>query len=366
MNRRSCLAVCFAATFAIFLATPTAPPAFARSNDINSMKASDAQLLAAISTLNNQVSAQKAALASAQQAVDAANQEVATEQAMMQQTQQQLEVLRGKEQQRAVELYMSPDDSAQLPMFATGDMQEAARRSEYASEVANNAGDVYDALKATQKQYDKDRKAALAAQKQANDRRDAAQASLNSLNTALANQTKLENQLKARIDAYANEDNTSAAGVNATQGGRASRGGNVTIDDSRVSAAGLQWPIHGGHPVTSPFGMRWGRMHEGIDIGVPVGTPIFASKAGTVSFAGSESGYGDYICIQHGGGFETCYAHEGGMSVHVGQQVSQGQQIGSVGLTGDATGANLHFETCMSTGKECFYGQFFNPLNYLP
>src|SRR5205823_3204938 len=65
------------------------------------------------------------------------------------------------------------------------------------------------------------------------------------------------------------------------------------------SSAGLIWPVSG--PVTSPFGWRWGRMHEGIDIGVPYGTPIHAAAAGTVIYCGWESGYGNLVVIDHGG-----------------------------------------------------------------
>ncbi len=116
------------------------------------------------------------------------------------------------------------------------------------------------------------------------------------------------------------------------------------------------WPVNG--PVVSGFGMRWGRMHEGIDIAVPTGTQIRAAASGTVSIAGVESGYGNYTCIDHGGGLSTCYAHQERILVSVGQQVSQAQIIGISDCTGHCLGPHVHFEVRVN-------GQAVDPLGYL-
>jgi murein DD-endopeptidase MepM/ murein hydrolase activator NlpD len=126
--------------------------------------------------------------------------------------------------------------------------------------------------------------------------------------------------------------------------------------DSTPSSHGLIWPVDG--PVTSPFGYRWGRLHAGIDIGVPYGTPIHAAAAGTVVIAAWTGGYGNYTCIDHGGGLATCYAHQSSYAVSVGAQVSQGQVIGYVGSTGHSFGAHLHFEVRIN-------GTPVDPLGYL-
>lgn len=108
-----------------------------------------------------------------------------------------------------------------------------------------------------------------------------------------------------------------------------------------TSSSGMIWPVNG--PVTSPFGPRWGRLHAGIDIAVPTGTPIMAAKDGTVVLAAPTSGYGNYTCIDHGGGLSTCYAHQSSFSITSGP-VSQGEVIGLVGCTGSCFGDHLHFE----------------------
>jgi murein DD-endopeptidase MepM/ murein hydrolase activator NlpD len=126
--------------------------------------------------------------------------------------------------------------------------------------------------------------------------------------------------------------------------------------DTTPSSSGLIWPVSG--PVTSPFGYRWGRLHAGIDIGVPYGTPIHAAASGTVVLAGWNGGYGNYTCIDHGGGMATCYAHQSSYAVSSGAQVSQGQVIGYVGNTGHSFGAHLHFEVRIN-------GTPVDPLGYL-
>jgi murein DD-endopeptidase MepM/ murein hydrolase activator NlpD len=126
--------------------------------------------------------------------------------------------------------------------------------------------------------------------------------------------------------------------------------------DSTPSAAGLIWPVSG--PVVSPFGYRWGRLHAGIDIAVAYGTPIHAAAAGTVVLAGWVSGYGNYTCIDHGGGLATCYAHQSSYAVSQGAAVGQGQVIGYVGCTGHCFGPHLHFEVRIN-------GTPVDPLGYL-
>ena len=122
--------------------------------------------------------------------------------------------------------------------------------------------------------------------------------------------------------------------------------------------SGIIWPVNG--PITSPFCEQraWESCHPGIDIAVPAGTPIHAAAAGTVCDRGPESGYGNYTCIDHGGGVSTCYAHQTSISVSVGQHVSQGQVIGISDCTGLCFGPHLHFEVRVN-------GSPVDPMGYL-
>ena len=112
---------------------------------------------------------------------------------------------------------------------------------------------------------------------------------------------------------------------------------------SAPSASGYIWPSCG--TVTSEFGRRWGRMHEGLDIDDNRGSAIVAPKDGVVIFAGWSNGYGNMTLIDHGDGVVTGYGHQSSIKVSKGQRVSQGQFIGVIGTTGHSTGTHLHFET---------------------
>jgi murein DD-endopeptidase MepM/ murein hydrolase activator NlpD len=111
----------------------------------------------------------------------------------------------------------------------------------------------------------------------------------------------------------------------------------------RQGSGALIWPVNG--PVVSPFGMRWGRLHAGLDIAVGSGTPIRAADSGRVALMGWVGGYGNYTCIQHNASLSTCYAHQSRFATSNGASVSQGQVIGYVGCTGHCFGDHLHFET---------------------
>ena len=131
---------------------------------------------------------------------------------------------------------------------------------------------------------------------------------------------------------------------------------------SRTSS-GASGPVRFYRPVHASmgdgFGMRWGRMHTGIDFAAPMGTRVGAGGRGTVSYAGWNSGgYGNLVVIQHRLGFESWYAHLSSIAVRSGQAVSGGSRVGYVGSTGRSTGPHLHFE--VRSG-----GSPINPLPYL-
>ncbi|MEV6602337.1 peptidoglycan DD-metalloendopeptidase family protein [Actinoplanes sp. NPDC051346] len=96
--------------------------------------------------------------------------------------------------------------------------------------------------------------------------------------------------------------------------------------------------------VTSCFGQRWGRLHAGVDLAAPMGTPIRAAGKGVVVSAGAAEGYGNAVLIDHGNGYLTHYGHMSVITATAGQRVEAGDQIGEEGSTGHSTGPHLHFE----------------------
>ena len=152
----------------------------------------------------------------------------------------------------------------------------------------------------------------------------------------------------AEVEALAAQSAALAAAIRDAQAGSTGSGA--------PSAAGFIWPVNG--PVVSGFGMRWGRMHEGIDIAAALGTPIHAAASGTVIHAGWLGGFGNLVVVDHGDGLATAYAHASAILVAVGQQVSQGDTLSLVGSTGNSTGPHLHFEVRVN-------GSAVDPLLYL-
>ena len=191
--------------------------------------------------------------------------------------------------------------------------------------------------------------------------RDRLVSSRNELASARSHERSSLASIKENEREFVGEANALAAvsaqlGAQIAAAQRSSAGVGGSAGTGTPSAAGLIWPVSG--PITSPFGMRWGRMHEGIDIGVPYGTPIHAAASGTVIYAGWMSGYGNLIVIDHGNGLATAYGHQSALAVGNGASVSQGQVIGYVGCTGHCFGPHLHFEVRVN-------GVAVDPLGYL-
>ena len=119
--------------------------------------------------------------------------------------------------------------------------------------------------------------------------------------------------------------------------------------NNRLSILPNLWPTDGG-VISSYYGGRTGPInggfdwHPGLDIAVDIGTPVYAAAMGTVEMAGWNGGYGQYVKIRHGNGYESAYGHMSGIAVTTGQQVRKGEIIGFVGSTGYSTGPHLHFE----------------------
>ena len=130
--------------------------------------------------------------------------------------------------------------------------------------------------------------------------------------------------------------------------------------NSSMKDSGFIWPLPGYTTITSGYGARWGSTHTGIDIsgGGCYGSGIVAAASGTVIKAASHWSYGNYVIVDHGGGYTTLYAHCSQLLVSVGQNVAQGQKIALVGSTGQSTGPHLHFEVRIN-------GKTQNPRNFV-
>ena len=177
----------------------------------------------------------------------------------------------------------------------------------------------------------------------------------------LASALEEEQQVEAEIQAFYAEQ---AKKQQATQQQAAqnSSSGSTTTNIPQVSAGDLsfRWPLPGYSYISSPYGSRWGGFHTGIDIsgGGVYGASIVAAEAGTVILAASHYSYGNYVIVDHGGGYSTLYAHMSSIGCSVGDYVTKGQTIGYVGSTGNSTGPHLHFEVRINGATQ-------NPQSYV-
>ena len=179
--------------------------------------------------------------------------------------------------------------------------------------------------------------------------RDAVTAAAAAKRGALGEIRATEAKLNEEVEALESESAAIAARIRAAE-----TAGSVTSGTG--STSGLSWPVSG--PITSGFGPRGGRMHEGIDIAVPEGTPVHAAAAGTVIYAGWLGGYGNLVVIDHGGGLSTAYGHNSGLVASAGESVAQGDTVAYSGNTGHSTGPHVHFEVRID-------GTAVDPLGYL-
>lgn len=333
------------------------------AKELNALQASDKELTAAVSALDSQMRATEANLASARQAVAAAERAQTQAEARLAETETRLDALKKAVVERAVAAYMRPNNDATAELEAK-DFNEASRRRVMLDQVASSDRKVIDDLRAAQEDFTLERQRAEQARAVADKRKASVEGKLSQLKSARAEKERLARALDLRIAEYRREADLVASQEaqlselirQRESSGRASRAGSID-SGGRVSGAGLIWPCGG--RVTSEYGYRWGRLHAGIDIGAPTGTPIRAAKAGVVIKSGTMSGYGNVIVIDHGGGFTTLYAHQSRLVARQGQSVRQGELIGYVGNTGQSTGPHLHFETRVNGNPQ-------NPRRYLP
>jgi murein DD-endopeptidase MepM/ murein hydrolase activator NlpD len=290
--------------------------------------------------------------------------------ATLQRLTQQHAVAQRRLEERLVQLYESSEASEIEILLQAQSFSDLLEQLDYFRAIGEQDKRIADTIKRLQVEMrlakeqtvatkaEVSKATAILAQKTEEQR--AARAALLARQAALAAARQSKQGLLADVkqDRHADEEDleamqaASAAIATQIQG---SQGGSSSSGGGTPSASGLIWPVSG--PITSGFGWRWGRMHEGIDIGAACGTTIHAAASGTVIYAGWMDGYGNITIIDHGGGLATAYGHQSSIYVS-GGSVSQGQAIGAVGSTGHSTGCHLHFEVRVN-------GTPVNPLNYL-
>ena len=313
---------------------------------LDALNASEKDLLAAQKTLDDQVRAQSALTSGAEQSAATAAAEVADVTAQVEKSRRRVDTLDRAVVNRAVQEYMNPTRGSPADFGDSADLADRARRQALLNAVAGSTEDTLDQLRTSRQDLELEQSKAAAGQQRAAASAAEAARRFKTLQDAETAQSRIRagvdtrrRQVLAQIDA----ESRAEAELNRIVAERERQRPPVVNVPGGSGSAGCIWPVNG--TVTSEYGERWGRLHAGIDIAGPIGTPIRAAKPGEVVFASAQSGYGLIVIIQHAGGMDTRYAHMSSISVSDGQQVQQGQTIGARGNTGESTGPHLHFET---------------------
>ncbi len=347
--------------------------------NLNLAKAADIEIARGLNEIN-------AAANTTLEKIDEANLRIEQTEIILARTAEELETSGQRQDEiesdlrvKAIEGFKTRTLGETNPLFTDMDLNRAIRQNGLLAQASLSTAELLEELRGLLEE----RRLANAEAEQAKADAEAAEEVLQDELALLKEQQAAQLELKAeaerRVDVWAGELTAYAREDAAVQQVIVEKAGKTpvtpTVDTSAetpdetpsaptpASSSGFQWPINA--PVTSEYGYRihpvYGsrRLHAGMDIGAPGGTPIASSNDGVVIFAGRQGGYGNTIIVDHGGGITTLYAHQSRLGASVGQAVNRGDIIGYVGATGTATGNHLHFEVRVN-------GSPTNPRNYLP
>ncbi len=332
---------------------------------LNDAKQKEGVLTTQISSYSDRISRLEGEVAALRNREAVVAERLAAKQAQLERAQMRLAVLRARLkraiamlEQRLVEIYKSGEPDVLTVLLNSDGFDDLVVREEYLQRLEDQdssiVGRVRELRNEMQQTVDTVKKArdAIARQKQQLER---TRATLESRTAALSTARQRQESVLADVRSQRKNLEGDLSDISKRIQEQLGSGSPLPAGPIQQGSGMFIWPVNG--PVVSGFGMRWGSMHEGVDIAVPTGTPIRAAAAGTIVLAAYTGGYGNYTCIDHGGGLSTCYAHQESYARTSGH-VSQGTVIGYTDCTGHCFGPHLHFEVRVN-------GTAVDPLGYL-
>jgi murein DD-endopeptidase MepM/ murein hydrolase activator NlpD len=377
--------------------------------DLDPLFAANEAIEDGLRVLNEDLATRQAALDATRSQLERARIDVIAALDNVVQEQQNIADLREELQRQAITAYVQPWGDSSDDVLRSSDLNEGERRRALVAAVQTSQADILDGLRVAEADREFAAARAEAAQREIESREIQAQQQVVEVDQAIANQQRLEAILLERIAEFQQEVDllagdeaalqaeittliveeehraaaireaariqaerervareeearrlaqvaAAARGEAAVAAAAISRADAALVGSPSVGGGSLSWPVNG--TVTSNFGPRWGRQHNGIDIAANTGTTVASAGSGTVIAAGFSGGFGQRVLVQHSGGLVTLYAHMSSLNVSTGQTVSAGTSIGAVGCSGSCTGPHLHFETRVG-------GTAYDPRSYL-
>lgn len=336
--------------------------------NLNLAKAADVEIARELTSINTAANSTLEKIDEAQARIDEADR-------VLDRTAEDLEASSGRQQViedelrlKAVEGFKTRTIGAPQPLLTDADLNRSIRRNALLAQASLSTAELLAELRGVREERELANARAAQAKSEAEQAQQVLQGELELYKEQQAAQLRLKAEAERRIDQWAGELAAYAREDAAVQQIISNSSSKAEVDTainnpSSASLSGFQWPLEA--RVTSEFGYRihpvYGtrRLHAGIDIAAPSGTPIFASNDGIVIFAGGRGGYGSTVIVDHGGGVTTLYAHQSKIGSSEGQLVARGDVVGFVGASGTATGNHLHFEVRVD-------GSPVNPRNYMP
>ena len=320
-----------------------------------------------IAALDYQIQSTRAELNATQKIIDSLTRDIADKQDELDETIAQLDEKQELFETRIRVMYENGDTTYLEVLLSSEDFSDMLTNMEIVSQIMDYDKRIVEEYKALKAQIET-QKAALESDRK--DKQDYAD-DLEQAYEEIEAQKKEYKALKAKVDSdlalkkaeaermlrEQDEINDEIAALSRQETAASGGGG------GKVYSGSLVWPCPSYSRISSQYGYRTHpisgtrKLHKGLDIAASSGNPVIAAASGTVVKSYFSSSYGNYVVISHGGGLMTAYAHMTRRLVSAGQTVAAGQQVGTVGSTGNSTGPHLHFEVYVG-------GSTTNPMNY--
>ena len=312
-----------------------------------------------IAALDYQIQSTRAELNATQKIIDSLTRDIADKQDELDETIAQLDEKQELFETRIRVMYENGDTTYLEVLLSSEDFSDMLTNMEIVSQIMDYDKRIVEEYKALKAQIET-QKAALESDrkdKQDYEEIEAQKKEYKALKAKVDSDLALKKAEAERMLREQDEINDEIAALSRQEAASSSGGG------GKVYSGSLVWPCPSYSRISSQYGYRTHpisgtrKLHKGLDIAASSGNPVIAAASGTVVKSYFSSSYGNYVVISHGGGMMTAYAHMTRRMVSAGQTVAAGQQVGTVGSTGNSTGPHLHFEVYVG-------GSTTNPMNY--